>query len=222
MSLIVAAIEDSQVVLDHLSHIFKGDSRIKQFYAAKNRGEAVQLIHNQSIDVFLLDLGLPDVDGQELIPVIQERQPESKIIVLTTISSSRHVMDVLQRGANGYLLKHEVNIGIIDKIIQTVSGNSPLSPEVSRILIQKIQDNAKRDSGVDVSKKLAHFDISDKEAQVLNYIAQGLSISTIATRINKSTHTVNLHLRSIYRKLGVHSRGAAVHVAIAEGLIPTP
>jgi DNA-binding NarL/FixJ family response regulator len=218
MSLKVCVIEDDRTVSDHLSLIFKNDSRIKESHFARNKAEATHKIQHFEFDLFLLDLGLPDVDGQDLISVIKQQQPDSKIIILTSLSSSRHILECFQKGANSYLLKHEVSNGIIDKMLQTVNGNAPVSPEVSKVLISKI-NASQQPIGLQPSEKLKEFNITEKEAEVLHYLTQGHSVDAIATRINRTSHTVNLHLRSLYKKLNVHSRGAAVHVAISEGLI---
>lgn len=218
MSLHICVIEDDRTVSDHLSQILKRDSRVRQVYFASNKAEAIHCIKSCAVDVFLLDIGLPDVDGQDLIPVITEHQPDAKIVILTTFSASRYILSCFQKGAHGYLLKHEVSPGIVEKLLQTVNGNAPVSPEVSKILVAKLNQTI-QPRGEKIAAKLANFGISEKEAEVLQYLAQGLSIEAIAARICKSTHTVNLHLRSIYKKLEVHSRGAAVHIAITEGLV---
>lgn len=223
MSLVVGVIEDSQSVIDGISVILKASSNIKASHFARNKAEFHLMMRSSEIDIILLDLGLPDVDGQALIPEIRIYQPNAKIVVFTNFLSSRHVMECMQLGVDGYLLKHEVQDRIVEKIMSAVNGNPPLSYEVNRIILNKLHATFSNHSDArEMKLKAEQFDISDKELVVLSLIAQGLSVAVIASRINRTSHTVHLHLRSIYKKLNVHSRAAAVHVALSEGLIEKP
>ena len=226
MSLVVGLIEDSQSVIDGMSIIFKSNPNIKAAYFAKSKAEVFHMIRAYQLDVILLDLGLPDVDGQALIPDIRAQQPNVKIVVFTNFLSSRHVIECMRIGVDGYLLKHEAENHIIEKIMAAANGCPPLSYGINRILLDKLrsslEDKKCDDDNRSAKLKAYEFGMTEKEIMVLNYIAQGLSIAAVALRINRSSHTVHLHLRSIYKKLNVHSRSAAVHVALSEGIIQKP
>jgi len=223
MSITIGIIEDNQAVIDSLSITLKANSNIKNVFFAKHKAEAMHMIRAEDIDVILLDLGLPDIDGQLLIPEIRLYIPNAKIIIFTNFLSSRHVIECMRLGVDGYLLKYEAEHKIIEKLMSAANGNPPISYEVNRIVMDRLRDSFQTtDPSTKAGIKLREFGITEKEEKVLSLLTQGLSIAAIASRINRSTHTVNLHLRSIYKKLNVHSRSEAVHVALAEGLISKP
>ena len=177
-------------------------------------------IAHRKPDVIILDLGLPDVDGIDLIKLINEKCPDAHSIVISTFGDAKHVMRSLRSGASGYLLKEEIQPSLIDKIIATHNGHAPLSPAVSRLVLDKLES---LETGVkpkvDKAQKLKELGLGQREWSVLNLLIEGLPIVDIGSRLSISRFTVNQHLRSIYRKLNVNSRAMATSVARLHGLI---
>jgi len=220
MSISLGIIEDDENVLSYLMNIFSNPSQVKLKAVARNRAQAIHLIRSQDVDVVLLDLGLPDVDGFDLMEEIKQKDVNIKVLVLTTFANPKHVFKSFRLGADGYLLKEEVREGLIEKIVQTVNGQAPVSPMISKLMLSRLnalEEGAK--PKVDVSAKLVELGLSGKEWSVLKLLAEGHAINAIGNRLAISPHTVNQHLRSIYRKLGVTTRAMAVHAAYINGLL---
>jgi len=219
MSIFVAIIEDDQPVRHHLTQIIESSSLCTLSGVAKNGAEARALIQEDNTDVYLVDLGLPDANGIDIIALIKLKCQNARILVLSTFGDAKHVSQSIRAGATGYLLKDEPKSSLIEKIVSLHNGNSPISPIVANILIREFsQDNASL--GGEAIRKVAFqkFGLSIREIEVLTLLTTGLSIIHISDRMNISTHTVNQHLRSIYRKLNVRSRAMAVRVAFENGI----
>ena len=220
MSIALGIIEDDENVISYLMNIFSNPSQVKLKAVARNKAQAIHLIRSQELDLILLDLGLPDVDGFDLMDEIKKKDSGIKVLVLTTFANPKHVFKSFKLGADGYLLKEEVREGLIDKIVQTVNGQAPVSPLISKLMLTRLNElEGGAKPQVDVSAKLSEYGLSNKEWSVLRLLAEGHAINAIGNRLAISPHTVNQHLRSIYRKLGVTTRAMAVHTAYVNGLL---
>ena len=220
MSIAVVIIEDDPAVMKRLVDVISNSSFCEVVGIAKNRGEAVAAILANRADLYVLDLGLPDVDGVELIRLIKEKCPESRSVVVSTFGDSKHVMRSLRAGASGYLLKEEIQPSMVDKLVSAHNGQAPLSPAVAQLVVERISmlENNVRPQ-VDRQKVLRDLGMGEREWEVLRHLVEGLPIVEIGRRLSISHHTVNQHLRSVYRKLGVKSRAMAANAARLYGLI---
>lgn len=220
MSISLGIIEDDENVISYLMNIFSNPSQVKLKAVARNKAQAIHLIRTQDLDLVLLDLGLPDVDGFDLMEEIKNKDQNIKVLVLTTFANPKHVFKSFKMGADGYLLKEEVREGLIEKIVQTVNGQAPVSPLISKLMLSRLNElEVGVRPQVDVSAKIAEYGLSPKEWSVLKLLAEGHAINAIGNRLAISPHTVNQHLRAIYRKLGVTTRAMAVHTAYISGLL---
>jgi len=220
MSIAVAIIEDDPIILKRLIDLISSSALCEVVAVSKNRAEAVAAILAGRADLYVVDLGLPDVDGVDLIRLIAEKCQDARSVVLSTFADSKHVMRSLRAGACGYLLKEEIHPGLVDKLVCAHNGQAPLSPSISQMILERVQalENNVRPK-VDRQKVLRDLALSEREWEVLRLLVEGPLIGEIALRLAISTHTVNQHLRSIYRKLGVNSRARAASVALTLGLI---
>jgi len=175
-------------------------------------GRAALAAHRPA--VLLVDLGLPDGSGIELITEARRTSPGTLAMVITVFGDESHVVAAIEAGAMGYLLKDESPEHIGRSILEILAGGSPISPPIARHLLRRFRDVA-AEPGVaaDVPR------LSDREHQVLTLIVKGFSYAEIAGLLGVSGHTVTTHVRSIYRKLEVHSRGEAVYEALQLGLV---
>ena len=216
MTLSVSIIEDDAQIQAHLVQIIKASNRCRLIGVASNGAEARVLISQNKTDVYLVDLGLPDVDGVDLIALIKRSCPTARCLVLSTFGDSNHINRSIRAGASGYLLKDESNSALIDKIVTLHNGESPVSASLVKLLFQQImcQDHQKESN-----KSFAKFSFRPRETEVMHLLILGLSILKIGDELCISSHTVNQHLRSIYRKLDVHSRAMAVNVALQNGFL---
>jgi DNA-binding NarL/FixJ family response regulator len=161
--------------------------------------------------VILLDVGLPGMSGIEGIAHFKALAPDCHIIVLTVFDDQEKVFDAICAGASGYLLKHADEDAIADAVQEVLQGGAPINPRVARLVLKMFASRA--------APPAQDYGLSSREREVLELMVQGLVKKEIADRLNLSYHTVDNHLRSIYTKLQVHTRGGAVAKAVSERLL---
>jgi DNA-binding NarL/FixJ family response regulator len=162
-------------------------------------------------DVLVVDLGLPDGDGTELIRRAAKLRPDCDALVVTVFGDDQHVNVAIEAGATGYLLKDSPPGELARCIRELRAGGAPISPSIARRLLARLRAPA--------DKPAAPSPLSEREAEILRLIAKGLSFAEVATALDISAHTVVAHVKKIYRKLSVHSRGEAVFEATQLGLL---
>ena len=157
--------------------------------------------HDQVPDIILLDINLPGISGDEGIKIIKERYPEIAIMMLTVSEDPEKIFKCLCNGAVGYLLKNTPLASIKEHILHLHQGGSPMSPSVAR----KVIDYFQKKPAVDVTQML-----TAKEVEVVESLVEGLSYKMIADKLSMKIDTVRYHIRNIYKKLQVNSKGEAI------------
>jgi len=160
-------------------------------------------------DLLLMDLGLPGVGGVEGIRTLAEMAPEITVVVLTVFNDKQKVLDALDAGAAGYLLKTATHEEIVQGLQQVFWGGAALSPAVAKIVLEKIRK----------PNPSEQFNLSDREIEVLDQLAMGLSVQEIADALDIGHRTARFHLSNIYEKLQVSSQAGAVAKACRTGII---
>lgn len=160
-------------------------------------------------DVVLMDLGLPGMSGLEAIRKLADTAPDLAVIVLTVFKDKEKVLDALDAGAAGYLLKESDGPEIIRGLNEVFMGGSALSPAIAKIVVQELRKPAPQES----------FDLSKREIEVLEKLADGLATKEIAAALSISIGTAGFHLSNIYKKLQVQSQTGAVAKALRTGII---
>ena len=165
-------------------------------------------------DVVLMDFGLPGMSGTQGARQIKERFPEAQVIMLTMREDTDIIMEAIQAGAVGYLLKSTPPSDILQAIQTVTEGGSSLSGPVAMRILEQFQS----------SKQSARqeFNLSDREMQILNGLVNGLTYKMLAEDLFISIDTVRSHIKKLYEKLHVHSRNEAVAVAVNRGIRPQP
>lgn len=179
----------------------------------------------QPIDVLLVDLGLPDGSGLDLIREIRETQPTCQVMVSTMFGDDANLMAAITAGALGYLLK-DVSAGeVIGEIRNLHAGGSPINPMMARKLLQgqtfaptPPAPQATEDEPEPDGRKVLRLSL--RETEVLQLVARGYVLEEVATRMGITRHTARSFVRRIYQKLQVNTRVEAVRLAIAHGLVP--
>ncbi len=162
------------------------------------------------VEVVLLDINLPGKSGIEAIPLLKEKNPEVRIIMMTIFDDSENIFNAMQAGADGYLLKNTPPLKILAAIDEVASGGAPMSPYIAR----KVVDFFSKASG-----KGSDYDLTPREKEILSLLVDGTGSHTIADKLFISYETVRNHLRNIYRKLQVTSKSQAVSKALRENLV---
>ena len=179
---------------------------------------AREAIRHGDFEVALIDLGLPDGNGIDLILEISRTLPDVDIMVVTVFGDEAHVLASIEAGATGYLLKRSLTDTLGETVRELRAGGSPISPVIARQLLHRF----KRDTPESPQRAAAVVDdggLSEREREVLLFIAKGFTVGEIANMLHLSAHTVATHVKHIYRKLAVHSRTEAVFEAGRMGLL---
>lgn len=165
--------------------------------------------------VLLADLELPDGSGIDVIRHLRRVAPVTEAMVISVFGDEAHVVAAIEAGATGYLLKDAAADEIRDAILRLVAGESPISSAIARHLLRRCRQ-------ADAPAAPSAVPLTAREREVLQLIAKGLSYGRIADALGMSPHTVTSHIKQIYRKLAVNSRGEAVFEALQLGLLRPP
>jgi DNA-binding NarL/FixJ family response regulator len=211
----VLLVEDEPATRQRLANAVAAHPQLNILAAVGSVSDGKAQLARTQPDVLLTDLGLPDGDGTELIAELDKLGYQTEAMVITVFGDERHVIRAVEMGATGYLLKDDRPEAITEAIMELLAGGSPMSASIARYLLKRIKP-VKSVQPVEVETDLQ---LSQREQEVLRHIAKGFSYAEISELLNVSTHTVASHLKSIYRKIGVHSRGEAVFEATQLGLI---
>jgi DNA-binding NarL/FixJ family response regulator len=175
-----------------------------------NLREAQQCIADEDFDLALIDIGLPDGSGLDLVRALRRRDAQAMIVVATVMGDDGSIVTAISAGANGYLLKDSPAELFIAQLRQLHSGNPALSPSVARRIISHFASTAYVAD--------AEADLTPREAEVLSLIARGLRNAEVAAALGLTQHTVAGYVKSVYAKLGISSRAEAAQRAIRMGL----
>jgi DNA-binding NarL/FixJ family response regulator len=172
-----------------------------------------------SVDLLLTDLGLPDGSGIEIIRACVQRHPNCDIMVLTVSSEEDSILGCIEAGASGYVLKDVGRVDIVRALLDMHAGGSPISPLIARKVLARMRDGKKTVAASNPPGDAALPILTKREAAILDLIARGDSYGEAAKLLGVSVGTVQTHVKNIYSKLSVHSRGEAVFEAQRRGLL---
>lgn len=202
-------IESLKAVLETLA------DDIKIINIAHNGLEAIKLVKKQVPDIILLDVRMPGMDGVETVKLLHKKYPEIKIMMLTTFDDDEYVHKALEYGAAGYMLKDVPPADLINSIRALNNGTIQMSPQI----MVKLMDPS--GTGNNPDRKYASREIerlSKREQEILFLVASNMDNSKISDKIFIAEQTVKNHISSIYSKLGIHDRAAAIKLAEASNL----
>jgi DNA-binding NarL/FixJ family response regulator len=176
--------------------------------------------------VLLVDLQLPDGSGVDLIRAARRIAPQAESMVISVFGDEAHVVTAIEAGATGYLLKDASAEEIAMAITRLLAGEAPISSAIARHLLRRFRALPSQAPGTAAAAASAAplarpTPLTPRESEVLALIAKGLSYQRIADTLAMSPNTVTSHIKQIYRKLAVNSRGEAVFEAQQMGLLPT-
>jgi DNA-binding NarL/FixJ family response regulator len=212
----VMVVEDDPAFLNRFCRIVAQSQDLILLAAVGDLASARRAIERQAPDVLLTDLGLPDGSGIELIRETAARHPATDIMVISVFGDEEHVLASIEAGATGYILKDSLPDEFVGLIAQLRAGGSPISPVIARKLLKRFQP---KKEAVGQVPDAASPSLTQRESEVLALIAKGFSFAEIARLLEVSPHTITAHVKRIYQKLAVHSRGEAVYEAGKMGLL---
>lgn len=208
----VIIIEDNELLRESLKEAITRSNGITCKHSFGSGEAALELIEKKELvpHIILLDIGLPGLNGIELIPELKKLTPSSKIVIITVHDDDENVFNAICAGASGYLLKDLSSEKIVASINEVMNGGAPMNSHIAKKVLNMFRDQNIKSDG---------YSLSDREKDILSLLVEGLGKKQIGEKIFLSHHTVDSHIRNIYAKLEVHSRSSAISKAIREKLL---
>ncbi|MCB9207621.1 MAG: response regulator transcription factor [Ignavibacteriales bacterium] len=209
----VAIVEDIKMIRDGLKILINGNEDFSLTGAYESVEDLLDEIADKTPNVILMDIQLPGISGIEGVKRVKNKYSKTSCIMLTVHEDNKNIFEALMAGATGYLLKTTPPSQIVDAIKDASEGGSPMNSNIANKVINLM--------------KIAHLDklsqnkveLSERETEILQKIANGTGYKNIADELFISIHTVRYHIRNIYEKLQVHNQSEAVSKAFKQGLI---
>jgi DNA-binding NarL/FixJ family response regulator len=187
-------VDDHAIVRQGLEQLFTAMSDITVVGTAVDGRAAVTQARALDPDIVLMDIGLPLLDGVEATRQIVAHDPDAKIVILTSYSDESRIIDALEAGALGYLLKDSDPYNVVKAVRVAYGGGAPLDPRAGRVLIEKAR------------RRRLPAELSPREQEVLRLVGQGLANKQIARRLAITERTVKSHLTTVFQRIGVTDR----------------
>ena len=214
----VALVEDEIDFQDTLIEAVQVANDLDLLGVAASRADALQMLRTVQADVLVVDLGLPDGSGIDVIRVAHEKAPACAIMVYTIFDNENDVIRSLEAGASGYLIKDDTPVDMANGIRILHAGGSLISPLIARQILVRFRED-KTSGQPEPSPQVS---LSGREREVLLYITKGFTSDEIATLLSVSRHTVLTYVRRIYAKLNVTSKAEAIYEARYLGIVREP
>jgi DNA-binding NarL/FixJ family response regulator len=207
MDIRVVIFEDNKSLRQGLYQLINGSEGFECVGAFEDCMDLIKNIEDSRPQVVLMDIEMPGINGIEAVSILRVKFPELKILMQTIFEDSDKIFKSILSGASGYILKTTSPSRILDFIKETFEGGAPMSPSVATKVLKMMADQAP-------SAKMNNFNLSEREKEILSFLVKGMSYKLIAETCFISIDTVRGHIRNIYEKLHVHSKGEAIATAI--------
>jgi DNA-binding NarL/FixJ family response regulator len=214
----VMIVEDDRETLERFAKAVTDDSRTRMVEKARTGREAIARFQDARPDVLLVDLGLPDIHGTEVIRHAARWRPDCDVMVITMFGDERNVLASIEAGATGYVLKDSSDADLVANILELRAGGAPMSPGIARMVLTRMHVREHGDQTT-AERVSSGAELTPREIEVLNALSRGYTYAEIGERLGISLGTVTSHIKNSYRKLTVHSGAAAVTRAAQLGLI---
>ncbi|WP_296385311.1 response regulator transcription factor [Winogradskyella sp.] len=211
----IAIVDDNTFLIKAVEEklSFFEDLQVK-FNAMNGADLLEQLEDNHNLDLILMDIEMPVMNGIEATEKVKQKYPQIKIIMLTVFDNDENIFNAIKAGADGYLLK-EINAGDLHSgILETLNGGAAMNPSIALKTLKLL-----RNPFVEDKEEKEQIKLTDREVDVLEHLSKGLSYNAIAENLFLSTGTIRKHIENMYRKLQVHNKLEAVQKARRNNII---
>jgi DNA-binding NarL/FixJ family response regulator len=219
----VALVEDDVHFQNAIVTAIAASPDIRLMSLASTRAQGLQSLQSAPADVLLVDLGLPDGSGIDVIRAAHAQWPTCAVMVCTAFGDEAHVLQSIEAGASGYLLKDSEPENMLHEIRSLHGGGSPISPLIARQILMRFRAAppvvAATPTAAPVQAAHEQAALSSREKEVLELITKGFTADEIARLMQVSQHTVQTYVRRIYSKLNVNSRAEAIYEARHQGIL---
>lgn len=212
----IVVVEDHHLLRQGIMKILDFESDFKILGQAENGLEACELVEKHKPDVVLMDINMPKMNGIEATAWIKENYPCTKIIILTIHDGDEYIFEAIKLGAEGYMLKDIEGHKIVEGIRNVHTGDAFIHPSLTVKLFKELQRSYKETSPQVVNNV---YELSDRELEVYQLMAEGMSNKEIGDSLGISEKTVKNHVSRVFRKLGVYDRTQAVVKGIKKGFV---
>ncbi|PWC31272.1 response regulator transcription factor [Azospirillum sp. TSO35-2] len=209
----VMLVEDDAPIRERMAAILRGADALDLVAIAATLEQARELCAVHVPTVLVTDLKLPDGSGLDLIRDVRRLFPAMEIMVVSVLGDERSVLAAIEAGAAGYILKDSTSVDLVGSVLDLVAGLSPISTSIARTIVRRVQGTPP------AANEPPPPALTEREIDILWGIAKGFTYGDIAERLGISRNTVMTHIKNIYRKLEVNSRGEAVFAAINHKII---
>ncbi|MGE0463865.1 MAG: response regulator [Vicinamibacterales bacterium] len=207
--------DDHTLVRGGIRKILEGQPGIEVVAEAADGAGALELVKSTDADVLVLDLKMPGTDGIDVLRAAKAVRPDLKVVILTMHAGQEYVARAVKGGANAYLLKDSAVQDLVAAVEAVMAGQTYFSPAIQQQLAGLVRSGGQPPSGPQT--------LTDREREVLTWLARGLSSKEVAKELNISVRTVETHRANLMHKLGVKSVAVLIQVAMREGIIdPAP
>lgn len=212
----IAIIDDNSFLITSIKEKLSFFEEIQiKFTATDGLDLMEKLKENHNVDLLLMDIEMPNLNGIEATKLVKQKYPLIKIVMLTVFDNDENIFNAIKAGADGYLLK-DVNPHVLfNGIVETMNGGAAMNPSIALKTLKLLRNPVDFNSDVEKEK----IELTPREIEVLEQLAQGLSYTIIAENLFLSPSTVRKHIENIYTKLQVHSKLEAVQKAKRNNLI---
>lgn len=208
----VTIFEDNRSLRQGLFQLIDGSEGFECVGAFEDCLNIVQNIERTKPDVVLMDIQMPGINGIEAVKILREKFTDLKILMQTIFEDNDRIFQSILAGASGYILKNTSPARILDFIKETYDGGAPMSPLVASKVLKLVAQQG-------IASKTNNFNLTEREKEILSCLVKGMSYKLIADACYISIDTVRGHIRNIYEKLHVHSKGEAIAAALKGGIV---
>jgi DNA-binding NarL/FixJ family response regulator len=221
MDIRIGIVEDQLKIAERLKTRLSFYDHLKIVMHASSAEQSMDMLNQLTIDkqphVILMDIEMPEKSGIEATREIKVSYPNIEILIQTVFEEDDKIFQSIHAGASGYLLKDDPIQKYVDAIEELMDGGAALSPRIASKLMRYVKF-IQEDTSKEKEEVQAEFSLTNREMDILKGIVDDLTAELLADRLFISPHTVRVHIKSIYKKLHVHSRASAVRFAINKGL----
>jgi len=216
----VAVVEDEPDVLATIVRVIGANPRLKLVRSCTTALDMMRWLAKNPVNVLLVDLGLPDRPGTEVIQLCRSLQPDCVVMVLSIFGDAIHMVQAFEAGARGYLLKDGTEDELARHVLDLRAGGSPMSPLIASQLLSRWQEAARKPALPKVVPKGQPAEaLSRRELEVLQLVSRGCTYQETGDHLGITLTTVQAHVRNIYAKLDVHNKAEALFEARQLGLL---
>lgn len=212
----IAIVDDNTFLINAIKEKLSFFDDVSVRHTSLNGSELLtKLQENHNLDLILMDIEMPVLNGIETTQIVKQKYPHIKIIMLTAFDNDEHIFNAIKAGADGYLLKEINPKDLYEGIIETLNGGAAMNPSIAMKTLKLLRNP------IDIQnpREQEEISLSTREVEVLEQLSKGLSYTVIADHLFLSPSTVRKHIENIYKKLQVHSKIEAVQKARNHNII---